>query len=110
MPDESLLVASPSTVRLEPGNGEAARAVPPGPLPDGVEHSRRRAGSNSKDAHRRVFTPDIMAICNAPRCGRQFPVNSRSDDLPYHHAPEARGHLKAVCHGSGRRASVFAEA
>lgn len=108
MPDNPLLVASPSTVRLEPGNGEATKAVPPGPFPDGAEHSRRRAGSNSTDSPtRRVFKQDIIAVCH---CGREFPVNSRSDDLPPHHAPQARGLLKAACHGSGRRAATFAEA
>jgi hypothetical protein len=106
MSDAPLLVDPPSQ-RLSGTHptSESTKASASPNIPPGV------SGSNSTDpATRRVFTLDIIAVCNAPRCGREFPINSKSDDLPYHHAPGARGSLKAVCHGSGRRATVFAEA
>lgn len=84
-------------------SGESAKASASPHTPPGV------AGSNSTTPQR-VFRQDIIAVCNVKGCGREFPIQDRSDDLPYHHAPNARGALKAVCHGSGRRASVFAEA
>jgi hypothetical protein len=55
------------------------------------------AGSNS------------IAVC---RCAREFEVRAESDDLPNHadpNAPLIQG-TRAICHGSGRRAHIFAEA
>lgn len=92
-PDDSLLVAPPSNVRLEPRHGDATKASaspnsPPGPV----------SGSNS------------IAVC---QCGGQFEVRHRSDDLPYHpdpNAPVIGPRLRQICRGSGRRANIFAEA
>lgn len=93
MPDTPLLVASPSNVRLDPVHGDAAKASASPSSPPGSA-----SGSNS------------IAVC---QCGGQFEVRHRSDDLPYHpdpNAPVIGPRLRQICHGSGRRAHIFAEA
>lgn len=93
MPSTPLPVVPPSSARLEPYHDETTK---PSGFPDAEVHTAPRAGSNS-----------ILAVCH---CGREFDVASKSDDLPHHHHPAARGYLKRTCDGSGRRATLFAEA
>lgn len=92
MPDdspESLLVASPSNVRLEPRHGEATR--PPGRPERGTLSA---SGSNS-----------ILGVCH---CGREFPLAGKDEDLPAHHPGEfTMNRIRKTCDGSLRPARVF---
>lgn len=93
MTDASLLVDSFSQ-RLGGTHPASESAKAHAGLPE--RSPRGASGSNS-----------ILATCV---CSREFLVRSKSEDLPYHPEPDAIGYLKQVCHGSGRRASVFTEA
>lgn len=53
----------------------------------------------------------LMGICTARDCGREFPLRHKSDDLPNHHPGSGTiGALRQICFGSGRRTTLFTEA
>lgn len=89
MPDAPLLVASPSNVRLEPGQpGEAAR-----PLKGLPEQSiRAAAGSNSSDA----------GYGDCRHCPSSWALTANGEIPPHadRRVRETRG-VRPVCQGSG---------
>lgn len=94
-PDDSLLVAPPSSVRLEPYPGDVTTARKG--RPDAAAHSAPRAGSNSKDG-------PAYGDCRA--CNSSWPLDGQGL-VPAHADPDSpRGWTRPTCDGSRRPPSV----